>query len=93
MCAQPAYRLLHIVMLAVVFQVFQMCDGSIFTLSGNDLDYLYFIIGLCFPFLNRDGAFRALANTGAETVAHQVTDQACFSINDLKSAFRTTRNA
>ena len=74
-------------MLTMFFEVLKVGDDGVFAGFDDVVHDFVFVIGVGFSFFYCYGIFRAVSDAGAETVAEEVTDEACFVVDDLESAF------
>src|SRR5512138_1263794 len=88
---QIRHTLFQVVKFLMIFQVLQMRNYGIFTLADHSLQYLLFIISLGLPLFNSNGILRTMSDTGAQTIAHQITYKPGFPIYNLEGSFMTTR--
>ena len=74
-------------------EVSEMGYHCIESLPNHGFHHFQLVVGFGFPLLNGYGSFRTMPDTGTKSVAHQLTDEPDFSINDLKGAFMTIWHA
>lgn len=75
----------------VVFAMFFEMVEVRFDGVGSSFDDVFhdlaFVIGFSFAFFDGYCVFGAVSNAGAEAVAKEVVDEACFVVDDLEGAF------
>ena len=90
---QEIDRLIVKLRLVVRFQVIEVGGNHVFTLRDDVRHHPILIVGLRFPFVNGNRAFRAMADARAEAVAEQVAYEPRLAVHDLDRAFGAIRNA
>lgn len=77
----------------MITEVIKVGQDGISSLRNHGFHHFTLIIGFCFTFNDFNRTFRAVADAGTKTIAEQIADQSCLTVNQLHGPFMTIGNA